>query len=468
MYSRCLAAAGLLIFSFVHALSIVDFDTCSIPYIIPLNFQRACDRSDEYISVEAISNGNGGFITSIAPPANVTAAAIRTRPNIWTHEPFCIESPEVNSGFCVYTNDKFANGRGISIVTSPKELTSVLRAPVFREANDSPSFRNAAGNSNKQQQEEIPGKGLGVIANATLNRGDLLQAYTPVLMLQDDFMQFVKDSDLDLLVSMAVERLPQKTQNIFNALHNQFPGNPYVSRIQTNGFTAYAGNAKDHYWAVLPETSRYNHDCRPNSAYYFDSQTLSHQVHVVNKITPGEEITLTYTHPTMTHVDRQAYIHREWGFNCTCSHCSASHALNTISDHRIDLIRELEQKLNDLSPNRTASPQTAELLVSLYEQEHLIGAIGDAYMYTALEYAYIGDKERMQIWATKAMEALALWRGEGHLFYKGMWSLSVEPEDHDAWMYVTNGYQKKDGTKVKNLTPGKNGQVVLPGGQVVA
>jgi hypothetical protein len=109
------------------AINIIDFDTCSIPYIVPRNFQRFCDRSDEYFPDLSVNDLTEGQDTArISLPANVSSAVIRNRPNLWTHEPFCVESPEANNGFCVYTNTHFANGRGISIVATPKEVCKVM------------------------------------------------------------------------------------------------------------------------------------------------------------------------------------------------------------------------------------------------------------------------------------------------------------------------------------------------------
>jgi hypothetical protein len=78
-------------------------------------------------------------------------------------------------------------------------------------------------------------------------------------------------------------------------------------------------------------------------------------------------------------------------------------------------------------------------LVDLYLQENLDGAVADAYMYAALEYAYHGEKRMTQKWATKAVEALAMWRGEDHLYYQGMQRLLLDIEGHDSWRYVVDG-----------------------------
>jgi hypothetical protein len=60
-------------------------------------------------------------------------------------------------------------------------------------------------------------------------------------------------------------------------------------------------------------------------------------------------------------------------------------------------------------------------------------------MYAALEYAYQGDKRMAQKWATKAVDAQILWRGEDHLYYQAMKRLLLNTEEHDSWRYVLDG-----------------------------
>lgn len=460
-----------LAISAVNAISIVDFESCSLPYIIPLSLQTACDRSDEWLvatrNVHNLTTADEDLTWGIAPPGNITAASISTKPRLWTHEPFCIESEEARNGYCVYTSTLFGNGRGISIIATSKQIADLVEGvSTFKLPNTAESFRPLEGAMHKQYQKEVPGKGVGVFTNATLNRGDYLAGYLPIMMLQDDFMQFANIADQDLLIKIAVERLPKKTQDLFNALLGSFPGDPYLSKIQTNAFQAFAGNAKDHFWGVLPESSRYNHDCRPNTAYYFDRETMSHRIFATEKMNPGEEITLTYSNPFLKYKERTEFIKKGWSFQCSCSKCTSTKSLRAISDHRLTLIQELEEQLNDLSPDRVATPSTALALVNLYEQEHLHGPIGDAYMYVALEYSFIGDRNRALVWAAKALEGLALWRGETHQNYRAMWAMSVDITTHRSWRYIANGYRTQDGSLMQ---PGKPSRTVrMQGGEYVS
>ncbi|KAE9962215.1 hypothetical protein BLS_000662 [Venturia inaequalis] len=463
------ASSPLLLFSLLPlalAINIVDFSTCNIPYIIPLDFQQTCDRSDEYLSEHLpIIDLNGNYDTMLNAPTNITASFIRSRPNIWTHEPFCIESREANNGFCVYTNDRFANGRGISIVATPKEIMNIISTSILKDLSTT-QFENQEAGARRYKYEQVTGKGLGVIANATFARGAKLQSYTPILAFQDDMMQFMSRQDRDLMQSIAVSRLPKASQDIFYSLMGHAGENPILDRIKTNAFTVNMGSFQtaDFFWGVLPETSRFNHDCRPNSAYFFNSETLSHHVHAVREIRPGEEITISYLTPYLQTHQREHKMRKQWGFKCTCSLCTAPHHMQQISDHRLSLLPGLEDELNDLSPTRTATPSTAILLATLFESENLIAAAADAYMYASLEYAYLSDKRNAQIWAAKAVEGMALSMGVEHVYYVAMWDMLLDPERTDAWGFVGNGFRMRNGTVVSK---GAEAKVAVSGGAVV-
>jgi hypothetical protein len=128
----------------------------------------------------------------------------------------------------------------------------------------------------------------------------------------------------------------------------------------------------------------------------------------------------------------------QWGFNCSCHLCSSAAHVKSASDDRLRLIDQLETELNDLSSTRTATVETALLLVSLYQQERLDGVIGDAYMYAAFECAYQGRKPETQKWAALAVEHMAIWRGTNHEYYKAMNRLMIDPENQRSWRHFAD------------------------------
>jgi hypothetical protein len=248
--SAAFVASSLV--QWTSALWITDFETCPIPYIIPRAFETDCDPADVFIDhVMSPTKGQRGS----KHPQYITSGSIRTRPNIWTHEPYCLESVDANSGMCVYTDAKFANGRGISIVAAPREHSLIIQAAVFQTNG---SILEEGVNPPKDDRFEmmpIPGKGLGVRAKEMLLRGQNAQSYTPVLAVQDLVMQSMPITDYAPLLRRAVEQLPKPSQKLFNDLWGHWGGNPDYDKINTNAFTAFLGKCEKYFWSVYPDTS---------------------------------------------------------------------------------------------------------------------------------------------------------------------------------------------------------------------
>jgi hypothetical protein len=245
----------------VAAIGIIDFETCNFPYMIPRAFQTRCEPADEYVDDYMLPVKVGVGFKGIHPQW-VTSMLIRTVPNIWSVEPWCLESEESNSGMCVYTSTRFAGGRGVSFIASPKEVPLIVQAEAFKNQTETEKDANP-DHDDRMELLPVPGKGLGMRARHLFRRGDKAQAYTPIMVVQDYLMQHSKSTDQHLALRIATERLPPKTQELFMGLMGHWGGDPYYDRVNTNAFTSFAGQSFQYYWSVYPETSRYNHDCRP-------------------------------------------------------------------------------------------------------------------------------------------------------------------------------------------------------------
>jgi hypothetical protein len=80
----------------------------------------------------------------------------------WTHEPLCITDEDSREDCCVYTDQNFANGGGISFFTSPSIAKRVESPPAFVQSG-------IHDNTNKfvdphWEIRNIPGKGNGFFA----------------------------------------------------------------------------------------------------------------------------------------------------------------------------------------------------------------------------------------------------------------------------------------------------------------
>jgi hypothetical protein len=131
---------------------------------------------------------------------------------------------------------------------------------------------------------------------------------------------------------------------------------------------------------------------------------------------------------------RTSRLHGTWGFNCGCSTCTQNAYQVAASDSRIAQILLLHGILEDYDAgNLRASPQAAELLVSLYAQERLDHVLYEPYGLAAIEWNGIGEP-----WAATRFARLALQHGlasvgPSNAVVLDMESLAADPERHWSW-----------------------------------
>ncbi|KAK4143657.1 uncharacterized protein C8A04DRAFT_28649 [Dichotomopilus funicola] len=358
----------------------------------------------------------------------------------WTHASPCFKGYGAEAPICAFTDETFAGGRGISIITTPKRANYLASTQAFtapdlvhgiNPASDQPT-------TSKYEMRLVPGKGMGLIATSRIRRGDLIMANTASLMIDYRAFNELSVSQYTTLQEFAVTHLPPRHAAALLALSPHTTNTSHFTRAQlidaiaaTNGFdidpTDNDPDQHHSFFVLFPDIARMNHDCRPNADYRYEPHRLAQHVRAVRDINPGEEITLTYIDPLGLRAARTGRLKNTWGFECACPLCSLGSATtgngpedavgkarSAASDQRIERIIELRQKLqrvwkrdddhddddngleddNDTGgsdPSKTTSPAMAELLVTLYETERLWGGLHEAYILAALEYSGAGD-----------------------------------------------------------------------------
>ncbi|KAK4661630.1 uncharacterized protein QC763_706210 [Podospora pseudopauciseta] len=333
----------------------------------------------------------------------------------WTHTTPCFTSPQPDTSICVFTDNNFANGRGASFITTPRRAEYLATTPAFVDQdlvkNINQDLHRTA--PSKYEKHQIPGKGMGLIAKVHIHRGDLIMANTPSLMIDYRAFEDLPKEEYRQLQAAAVDQLPDLHREHIMALstHDGIE-RTHIERIDkicsTNAFDIDPDSddeTQDHgFYVVFPEIARMNHDCRPNADYYFDHETLTQYIHAIRDISPGEELTLSYINPIMKKRARNKKLNRIWGFQCACPLCTKEQAQVEASDVRIHQIKELVGEFSDWSSDSRATPQLAELVLSLYEQEKLWGSMYEAYTWLALEYNAVGEPWTAVKWANRAVE----------------------------------------------------------------
>lgn len=238
----------------------LDIGTSAIPRVVPRAFQSACSPD----SSPDLDQHDGQNPTAID---FVASALLGKNPLNWSFEPFCLRSNEAAATFCVYTNRGFSKGRGISFISQPQHARKATEIPRFQSPayfEDSDDDPGAELTETKFERRTINDRGKGVIATGSLYPGDRIFSTSPILAVQDDIMQAMDNSsDLHFLLRVAINRLPTSTQKLFWGMHGHFGDDPYYDRLNTNAFIINIGKATGGFWAVLPESARLNHDCRP-------------------------------------------------------------------------------------------------------------------------------------------------------------------------------------------------------------
>jgi hypothetical protein len=163
----------------------------------------------------------------------------------WTHNPTCVNAvlPRehekgfgIHQLFCAYTNVNYNNGRGISFVVSPEIAASVT----FE------TFGMAVGGLDGEIAEDMgmwevkstKDRGKGLFAKtdiAAVFAGESLIITSPVLFVSKQILEIQSTTQKALVLSTAVEQLPERTRNIVKDLAKSWGESEAVDIVKTNG-----------------------------------------------------------------------------------------------------------------------------------------------------------------------------------------------------------------------------------------
>ncbi len=235
----------------------------------------------------------------------------------WTHSSPCIKSPSSGQEIRVFSDSAFAEGRGISLITTASRASFIASQVAFTK----PPTQSKGTNQDlvrtvpaKYEVKDFPGKGKGLVAGNRIRRGELIMANTASLMIDYRSFEELAAEEYQALQASAVELLPGAHEAAIMMLSTHddaanLTRTDIVNKILvTNSFDIEPENEDDEqehgFFAVFPEISRMNHDCRPNADYYFDYETMTQFIHASRDIAPGEELTLTYHQPLLSRRER--------------------------------------------------------------------------------------------------------------------------------------------------------------------
>ncbi|KAI1475815.1 SET domain-containing protein [Daldinia eschscholtzii] len=337
----------------------------------------------------------------------------------WTYPPVCAEPAKAGgSKLCVFTYVNLRGEAGISLITTPE--IAAASAGILKDLD--PIWENWArdrplvvSDPPPYEVKELKDKGMGVIANRTIRKDEVVMLRYPVIIRVMDPRPW-KTQDVMKLLHRATVQLPPKEGKQMLKLAHSKGGYILDDIVNTNAFGVLLGGT-DHSGLYL-DVSRINHACKPNMYSRFSSTTLGMEVAAYRDIEPGEELTFSYLPLNLLSEQRQTLI-KEWGFNCTCSLCTSPEA-TAVSDRHRGRIQELlaELDLPEMRNHAAVSKRVDEIL-DLCEKESLAAQIGDFYAIIAEIYSSIGDVNLAKKYAKLAVKELKHYAGYDHERTKG-------------------------------------------------
>ncbi|KAI8953511.1 hypothetical protein F4801DRAFT_536671 [Xylaria longipes] len=355
-------------------------------------------------------------IHQLRPPACASPDFIRRlilppSPALWSGPEHCV------NGTCVFSN--VAQNGGIALVTSPQHAQIMQEYAYDVDGGaDPPPF----------YAEEIPGKGIGLRANRSIAKGEVLMVRAPTLVAQAEALGELEVGVRDMMYDIAMARLPKDRRDAFLGQM----GRDIHNKIDTNAFQFFvhgAGEKGTRHLGCYPDIAKINHDCRPNVHYRITDATIT--TIASRNIQRGEELTISYVDVFLPSRERKQRI-RSWGFECACGLCQGPKNETIASDKRLRRIKQLKADLNNFKEMKVTAETGAEY-TALHEEEGLHAHLGSAYTRAALNSALFGDEKRSREYALRAAEELSLEKGPESGDAQAMRGLAENPRAHWTW-----------------------------------
>lgn len=155
---------------------------------------------------------------------------------------------------CLFSNSLFRGG--IALASTARNVK------IVRTMVDEYQAQDESGSTEKSFYEaNIPGKGIGLVANRAIRRGEHIMTHTPSLIVQLLLHNTMPDGIRDELYEQALQGLPTPKRRSFMTL----VGATINDILDKNCFRMWVdgSNEEGTHLGCFEEVARFNHDCRP-------------------------------------------------------------------------------------------------------------------------------------------------------------------------------------------------------------
>ena len=180
----------------------------------------------------------------------------------WSYVPQCSEATgQDDNEICVYTNTKFANGRGVSIITIPPIAERFAALQSFQEPA---ALDGLLLTGNVRVTPKTSLKGRTATAKHNLQSMDMVAANVPILVesLESNVLSWREREEL---LRVAIKQLPTATQRLLVGLTSKYEPELLISGYIDSHGGFPVNIAGYNHSALFPELSYFNHACTPKS-----------------------------------------------------------------------------------------------------------------------------------------------------------------------------------------------------------
>lgn len=223
-----------------------------------LRYAAAHSLNLNEVCLSAVSKILYGHLGICGAPSNLTFLEEEDYAP-WTTKPQCLFSQGSSDGmdehYCIFSNKNFAEGRGITFLTTPAVAAAVVKEPAFTNPDSIKGYNdlvNPPWGPPAYEMKALPGRGFGMIANRTIFRGERLMQETPTFVFNRNIFSMFDDQDRIPLQWHGAFSLPSETRDELLALHKHHGGDEIDDLMRANAFGAYYGEPYVLHNNMLP------------------------------------------------------------------------------------------------------------------------------------------------------------------------------------------------------------------------
>ncbi|CCU82135.1 unnamed protein product [Blumeria hordei] len=283
--------------------------------------------------------------------------------------------------------------------------------------------------------QEIPGKGLGLVARQAIAAGTIILKESPLITTAS--ITSLSPTRTEFELSAALAALPPEKRQAYHSLHNNHaetdPAHPLAGIVRSN---LYPLGVDASIGGIFQTISRINHSCRPNAVQYWNTVHSCETIYCVSPIQAGQEVTVSY-HLGGPSTMRQRVLQENFGFQCRCELCLLPAPQLAISDKRLQRALELDNLIGN-AERCTNEPSIvmaacAELF-EIFELEQIRDGRLSRLFYDAFQLCNMhSDLARAKTFAEYFCEAKTIAEGPDSTSVIEMSAVSQNPQSHPSF-----------------------------------